>query len=195
MIPEILKQFNWVDIFVIVLLFRIIYISSKTGAIIELFKLLGIYFSLYITLHYYVDLSDLLRKSLPVEAFPTNFFDFIVFLPLLIVSYLVFVLLRSVFCNFVKIEAVPTVSKIAGFLLGVCRGILTISLVIYIFAISCMPYLFNSAQRSFLGKRLFNITVVTYTGTWDNFASKFMTQEKLNNTVVEAQKNFLNEAD
>lgn len=193
MIWEIVKQFNWVDLVVLSLLCWIIYFAAKNGFITEVFKLLGIIFAVYISFHYYTALSDLIKSWLPVEAFPTDYLDFLVFLPLVVLSYLVFVLFRNVVMNFVKVETVPTVSKWGGFILGITRGVLTVSLVIYLFAISCIPYLTTSAQKSFLGKKLFNVAVGTYSGIWDGLISKFVLKEKINNTVFEVQKNFFNE--
>jgi len=195
MILEVLKQFNWVDVFVLLVLFRIIYIASKTGAIVELFKALGIIFATYVAFHYYTILSDLLRSRMPVEAFPLDFFDFVVFVPLLVLTYLTFVLFRNIICSYIKVETIPTLSKIGGFVIGIARGILTISLVIYMFAISCMPYLTTSAQKSYLGKRLFNVAVGTYTGLWDGLMSKFVPGEKINSAVSEIENKFINEAD
>ena len=53
MIVEIIKQFNWVDIFVIILSVRVLYIAVKNGLPVELFKLLGTIAAIYLSLHYY----------------------------------------------------------------------------------------------------------------------------------------------
>lgn len=193
MIWEIVKQFNWVDFAVLFLLCWIIYFAAKNGFIVELFKLLGTVFAIYISFHYYTTLSDLIKNWFPIQVFPTDYLDFLVFFPLLILGYLVFVLIRNIVMNFIKVETVPTLSKWGGFTLGIARGVLTASLVIYLFAMSCIPYLTTSAQRSFLGKKLFNVAVGTYSGIWDGLMSKFITIEKINGTVFEVQKNFFNE--
>ena len=102
-------------------------------------------------------------------------------------------LLRSIFLHLVKMEAVPTLSKWGGFILGLARGFLTVSLIIFALVISSVAYLNTSVKKSYSGPRLLNVTVNVYTGIWDNLMSKFMTKEKFNKTVTEVQKDYLKE--
>ena len=77
---KVMKQFNWVDIFSLILIFRICYIASKRGMSVEFFKLLGTIFSIYLALHYYTLISDwiqeLVRELVP-QRVPLDFFDFL----------------------------------------------------------------------------------------------------------------------
>jgi len=195
MILEIVKQFNWLDVFILLFIVRMIYIGARTGFFIELFKLVGIVFTIYISFHYYTLLGDFVKDRYAPETVPIDFLDFFIFVFLAVAVYLIFVLLRNVVFHFIKMETVPLLSKWGGLFLGILRGVFTISLIIYVFAISCMPYLITSAQRSYLGPRLLNISVTTYTRIWDGTMSKFNLNEKINNVVLENQKNFFNEAD
>ena len=52
-----LKQINWVDIFAVILLIRVCYISIKTGFLTEIFKLLGTVCAILLACHYYVRVS------------------------------------------------------------------------------------------------------------------------------------------
>ncbi len=195
MILEIVKQFNWLDVFILLFIVRMIYIGARTGFFIELFKLVGIIFTIYISFHYYIALGDFVKDRYAPETVPIDFLDFLIFVSLAIAVYLIFVFLRNVVFHFIKMETVPILSKWGGFILGIIRGIFTISLVIYIFAISCMPYLITSAQKSYLGGRLLNISVSTYSGIWDGFMSKFGSDEKINSVIIENQNTFFNEAE
>jgi uncharacterized membrane protein required for colicin V production len=65
---ERLQQFNWVDVFVVILLLRIIYCAIKNGIFIEFFKLLGMLLSCYLFLHYYTKLSVFFKRRIPVES-------------------------------------------------------------------------------------------------------------------------------
>jgi len=190
MLINIIKQFNWVDIFVVIVVFRICYISLKNGLAKDFFKLLGTLTAIYISLHYYIVICDLLRKYMPVEKIPLEFLDFLVFTVLAILGYLVFVLLRSIFDCFIKMEAVPRLNKWGGLVSGILRSFLLAGLIIFMLAISSIGYLKKSTEDSYFGKRFFNIAPNTYSWLWNAVASKFMTAEKFNNKVTELQQGF-----
>ncbi len=190
MFLSIVKQFNWVDILVVILLFRIGYIAIKNGLPAELFKLLGIISAIYLSLHYYTALSDWIRAHIAAEKkMPLEFLDFLVFLVLAILGYLIFVLLRSIFYRFIKMEAVPRLNKWGGLALGVARGFLLVGLVIFMLVISSISYLKNSVKNSYSGRQLFNVATSTYSWLWNAIASKFMPGEKFNRTILEVQEN------
>ncbi len=189
---DIFKQFNWVDVFAVILFFRVVYVALKNGLAIEFFKFLGTLAAIYLSLHYYTHLSDWVRQRLVFakENVPLEFLDFVCFLILAIVGYLVFVLLRSIFNRFIKMEAVPNLNKWAGFLLGLARGYLFLGLVIFSLVISSIPYFKNSVQKSYSGKYLFKVAADTYASLWEGLVSKFMPQDKFNQTIREVQENF-----
>jgi len=187
---EIIKQFNWVDIFVLIILVRTIYVSAKVGFPITLFKLFGTISAIYLSMHYYSGLSGFLAKSFLIEKIPLQFLDFLVFLALAELGYIVFVLLRSVFYHFVKVEAISTLNKWGGLAVGIIRSALLCGLVIFIMAISSVGYFESSVKYSYLGRRFFSIGPGTYSFLWNSVASKFFTQEKINPAISEIEKNF-----
>lgn len=191
MLLDLLRQLNWLDILIIILLFRICYIALKSGLPAEIFKLLGTLSSIYISLHYYTALSDFIRGRFALDKkMPLEFLDFLSFLSLAVASYLFFVLLRSVFYRFIKLEAVDRLNKWGGFVLGIGRGILLSGLIIFILVISSISYLKQSVKSSYLGPCFFKVAPNTYNWLWNNLTSKFMAQEKFNKTVLEAQESF-----
>ena len=189
---EIIKRLNWVDIFVIILLFRILYVSLKSGFAAELFKLLGTITAIYISLHYFTLFSDWVVGSAKVtiskESMPLEFMDFISFVILVLAGYLFFVGLRAVFYRFIKMEAVPTLNRWGGFVLGIIRGFLLASLIIFMLVISTISYLRDSTLDSYLGSRIYKIAPATYSWIWNSLTSKFMGKEKFNKTVFEVSK-------
>lgn len=191
MLLGIIRQFNWVDIFVLILLLRICYIAVKNGFPVEFFKLCGTVFAVYLALHYYTSLSDIIRQRMFGPKMPLQFLDFLCFLFLSIAGYLIFVLLRQVFCRFIKMEAAPKLNKWGGLILGACRGVLLSSLVIFAFIISHVAYFKNSAYGSYSGRRLFKVAPAAYAKIWESFASKFMAREKFNEVVAEVEADFI----
>lgn len=191
MVLEILKQFNWVDVVLVFLLFKISYTSLKNGFVVELFKFLGTVFSIYIAFHYFTILSDSLVRHVPEEqSFPVEFMDFLTCTGLLIAIYMLFVLLRNTLCHFIKMEAVAALSKWGGFLLGIGRAVLAASLVVFLLFISSIGYLSASAKNSYIGQRVFNVSVSTYETIWNGFMYKLATGEKFNNTVTQVQQEY-----
>jgi uncharacterized membrane protein required for colicin V production len=191
MLLGILKQFNWLDIFIVFLLLKITYVSVKNGFVVELFKLLGTVSSVYISFHYFTAVSDLLMKRVSEEqGFPVDFMDFLVCLLLIVAVYLLFTLLRIVVCHFVKMEAVPALSKWGGFILGIARGIIASSLVILMLFISTIGYLSASAKSSYIGQRIFNVSISTYEALWNGVMHKFVSGEKFNGTVRQVQQEY-----
>lgn len=195
MVLEALKQFNWVDILAIIILFRICYISLKLGLKAEFFKLLGTVVAIYLSLHYYTTFSDLLvgRAPFTKERIPLEFMDFLSFASLAVLGYLVFVSLRVLFYRFLKMETVEELNLWGGFILGIVRGLLLIGLIIFMFGISSINYLKNSVINSYSGSYLFKIAPATYELLWKGLASKFMENEKFNQTIIEVQRDFVAE--
>lgn len=190
MLTDIIKQFNWIDILVIIILFRISYISVKTGVPVEFFKLLGMLATIYLSLHYYTTLADWVVQRTPLakEKAPLEFLDFVSFLFLAIVGYFIFISLRIVFSRFIRMEAAPNLNRFAGLALGIARGFLLAGLIIFMLVISSSSYLRNSVINSYLGKRMFKVAPNTYSWLWNKVASKFASGEKLNQTLLEVQK-------
>lgn len=190
-LPNVIQRFNWVDIFVIILSLRILYIAFKTGFVSELFKLLGTLLAVYIGLHYYTAFSDLLRSRFGVEKkIPLDFLDFICFILLVAIAYLVGILFRQVFCRLIKLEAVPKLNQWGGFVIGVFRAVLLSGLFAFIFSITTIHYLHNKVAESYFGNSLIKVAPQAYSSIWYGFMSKFTPSEKFNTTVLEVEKNF-----
>lgn len=183
-----LKQFNWLDIFVVILLLRISYIAIKNGFSIELFKLLGTVLATYLSLHYYLIFADYIATRTGANNIPSAYLTSFVLVALAIAGYLVFALLRNIFYRFIQMDAVPNLNKWGGLLFGLSRGVLLVSLIIFILVISGSGYLKGSVSSSYSGKRLLKIAPSVYSGLWNNIASKFFSQEKFNQAVLDAPR-------
>lgn len=187
---NIIKQLNWFDIFFAILLFRIGYIALKSGLPIELFKLLGTISAVYLPMHYYIRLAEFISSRISIVKIPPQILDFISFIILAIAGYFIFMLLRSIFCRFIKMEATPKLDKWGGFLLGAIRGFLLASLIMFIFVISPAGYLRKSVDNAYSGRQLFEIAPATYKGLWNGLVSKFVSNEKFNQAILEVRKEF-----
>jgi len=187
---EVLKQINWVDIFIVTLLLRVYYVSFKNGLYAEFFKCMGTLAAAYLGLHYYTLLTNFLVNSLKLKSIPLEFLDFLTFLFLVLLGYGLFALLRQTFTHFFKIQVAGHISQWGGLLVGILRGFLLTSLITYILVISSVAYLRNSAHTSYLGRGLFKIAPSTYSWLWNNILSKINAGEEFNKTVTEVENSF-----
>ena len=185
---SIIKHFNWIDILTVIILFRISYIAIKNGLSQEIFKLSGALLACYLTLHYYSSLSDFTAGRMGLKSINVVFLNFIFFVTLSILGYLILVILRKIFWRFIKFEPVVELNKWGGFILGICRAILAVSLLMYIFVTSPTGYFRHSVQNSYSGEKMFKIAPATYSWLWNRIVSKFMAIEKFNLSVSEVQK-------
>jgi uncharacterized membrane protein required for colicin V production len=189
MLVEIIKQFNWIDVLIILVIGRIIYIGIKLGFPSEIFKLFGSIVALYLAFHYYTIVSDYFDERFDLRVMPLEFLDFLLFTVLSAMGYAIFVGLRAVFTRGIKVEAVPRLHKWGGFVLSVARSALLASLFMYMFVISSISYLKNSVTHSYTGSRILELAPSTYRWLWDNLMSKFMTKEKFNDATTEILEN------
>lgn len=187
MLTNIFRQLNWVDVLMVIIVFKVCYTAAKVGLPAEIFKLLGTVTAIFVSLHYYTALSDLVLKGINKPKTPLEFVDFLCFLALAVAGYLVFVFLRQLALHLIKIEAVSRLNKWGGFILSLARAVLLSSLVIFALSISSVSYLKDNAMASYSGKRLFRACANTYRAIWDNAISKFMTHEKFNKTIKEVE--------
>lgn len=182
-LSETLPKFNWIDVVVISLIFITSYRGFKKGIIVEMFKLLSIVLSIYISIHYFSPASDFLYHYFPVAKLVL--WDFISFTLLAVLAYFVVVVLRGIFLRFIKLEASGSFNKWGGLLTGFLRGLLTVSMLFLLFYFSTVGYLKESVQKSSLGSRCALIDVKVYEFIFNNVTSKFFPGEKLNQGIYE----------
>jgi uncharacterized membrane protein required for colicin V production len=185
---NMIMQFNFLDIVIILITLRICYIAFQTGVAVEFFKLMGIIFGAYVALHYYTSFSDMIGRLVMPKEMPLEFLDFIVFLMLATGGYLGFVVLRSIFYRFIKLEAVPKLNQFGGLILGAIRVFFTVGLLTYTLMISSVKYLNDAVKYSYLGSKSVTISTDAYGWLWNNVVSKFAGNEKFNPTVNEVLK-------
>ena len=84
MLTHFIKSINWVDVALVVLLVRVIFIAVKNGFIAEVCKFLGVLLALYVSLHSYVHVANMIESKVHGSL---NIWQFIAFLLLVSVGY------------------------------------------------------------------------------------------------------------
>lgn len=185
---KILTQLNWLDILIILFVLRLIYVAANNGMVIEGFKFLGVLLALYLSFHYYASLAVLLQERLGINFISLEVLYFLTFLLLATMGYCLLIFLRRLFSQLIKIETVPTLSRWGGLVLGIIRGMLGISLILFMLVLSNIDYFRRSVSSSLFARHVAIIAPYTYRGIWEGLVSKFMSGEEFNQKVSEVQE-------
>ena len=179
-----LKQVNWIDIFALIVLFRISYIAVKTGFPAEIFKLFGTVLAIYLSCHYYIKLSILLDNFLPAKSESAiNFLNLLVFVALACLGYFIFVVIRVVFRQLIKMEAVSILNRWGAYIFGLIRWGLFTSLLFFIITLTNIGYLKDSLSDSLMGSQLIKLAPRVYSSLWNSIVSHFEDEKQFNQQV------------
>lgn len=187
MLINILTQINAVDLIIAIILIRVCWTAVKTGVVTEVFKLLGTISATYLSLHYFTTLADVMRGGKATKPMSLEFLDFLAFMLLVFLGYGFFVVARLAFARFIKAEAVPRLNRIGGLILGVVRGLIASSLIVFMLIICSVSVVKEMATASYFGRRITKISYSIYSGMWNGFFSKIMPHESVNQTLLEIQ--------
>ena len=162
MLYNIVKQINWIDLFVLILLFRTCYVAVNTGVPIEIFKISGTLAAIYLSLSYFAPLGKFIHSLPGFKNLSLVFWSFSSFVLLAIVGYSVFLLLRKFFSRLIKLDTVTDINKWGGLIIGFVRGLLLASLITVMLVVSGSDYLKACVKDSFSGRRVFKIAPAVY---------------------------------
>ena len=183
---HILGSINWIDVAMLILLIRVIFIGAKTGFVTELFKFLGVLTALFIGLHYYLALSVFVAKKTNwhVEILEWVFFILLVCLMVLVVKFL-----RDGFFMIFKFETTHAgVNQWGAGLFSIVRALFLASLIMYGILLMGIEPLQKQALTSLSQKLALKAAPNTYSFLFHNFIGKIFPQEKFNEDVLKERK-------
>ena len=158
---QVLENFNWVDVLIILLLLRSAYTGARVGLTAELFKLLGTILSIILGFHYYNEIASALISYINIPIWLSQFIILVVIVLSVraIFKYGVVLVLRVL-----NIQFILQLEKIGGVLIGLGRGFLIWGLVLIALLFFPVEYLYSSIyEKSFLAPYLIKATKKTYT--------------------------------
>ena len=177
---DIFGRLNWVDIFLCLILVRAVYIGLRSGFVIELFKLIGIFFAVVISLHYFSGASHFLQEKVHLPESAANFAS-LGFLWGVVV--LAFKFIREGIMLLFKVEAHSALNSTGGFIASVVRGFLIGSLAILLLRSSATEYFTKNIANSFGAEKMAGAAPRVYEATYKGFVSKFFPSEEFNKSV------------
>ncbi len=181
MLTQFFKSINWVDVALVALFARTVFISVKTGFIAELFKFLAVFCALFISLHYYAYWAAMVVKktTLPLESC-----QFLIFTGLWAAITFLFKLMMNGSQLLFKAETTHQgFDKYAAGILAAGRSIFLCSLTIFALLLVSHPYIHKQAVSSFGYKAAAKAAPNTYKFLYEHVIGKLFESEKLNADV------------
>jgi membrane protein required for colicin V production len=147
---EILSRANWVDLLVVTLMIRTVYVSLKDGLSHEIFPLLGSVLTLILGLHYYGRLGSMLYGV--AGMIPLSMLKLASFLAIIVISGFILKMLKILVDAVIKVTWHPFIEKFGGMLAGVLRGMVVTSMALICLALVPLSYLqWSIKERSVSG--------------------------------------------
>lgn len=175
---EVFQQFNWIDVLVIILLFRTTYVGAKTGLNNELFKIIGVILGLYLGFRFYVSLGSWVSSRIPLPEEIANSFSFLI---LILIAVLILKLVGAGLAKIVKLTFADRINQWGGFVVGFVRGGIILSLIFTFFTILNFQYVVKSVEeRSLSGQFFLKVAPLAYELVTLNY--------KKGITIIEAPK-------
>jgi uncharacterized membrane protein required for colicin V production len=153
------SRINWVDILCLILLLRATYIGYRVGLSVEIFKFLGILSALIFSISGYSFIAGYLSGYIPQEVA-----DVASFIAIVLATVFVFSIIRRFLSFLIKLQPIVWLEKGGGLILGLARGVVTISLVLIMLTLTQSIYLNTSIKNeSFSGSYFLKAGSEVYT--------------------------------
>jgi uncharacterized membrane protein required for colicin V production len=186
MLMDFFKGLNWIDIFLAGIFVRVVFIGIKKGFVVEFFKCLGIFFAIFLTLHYYSLVANLLASQLSVfEPTAVRIFVFLAFWCLIVFA---FKLIRDGMMALFSVQPHPYIDKWVAAALATVRGLLVCSMTFFVLLLSLNPVILKLSESSFSKFVVGHLAGDVYSGFYWGAVIKFFPQEPMNAEVVAVPK-------
>jgi len=181
MLTQFFRSINWVDVALLVLFVRTVFISVKTGFVAEVFKFLGLGAALFVGLHDYAFAAEFLAKK---TSLPLADLRFLVFTVLVCAVILVFKFARDGILLLFKVETNHQgFDQYGAGVLGAVRGWLLCSTVLFAVFLVPHPWVHRQAFSSWGHKVAARAAPDTYSFLYHQVVGKLFEGQKFNADV------------
>ena len=171
---------SWVDIVMPLVILRCALTGKKSGLVVESFKLIGILFATFVTLHYYKALGDLLHQNLSLND---SIKDAYAFGLLAVSAHLLFSLIREGWLIILKIEMPPIIDQWGGLIFSLIRGYLICGLILLALVLVKDNSIQADAKHSLSALVFKDTSSRIYQNFYSGFIDKFFPKEPINEEV------------
>jgi len=143
-LSDVISRFNWVDVLILILLFKICYVGFTRGLGSELLPLLGICGVLVITFHFYSQFGSVIANHSPLSGSAANFTTYIALA--FITKYIFHLIDILVIKKIVNVQILSIYDRIGGVIAGAIRAILLISVLVTALELAPFSYIRYSVK-------------------------------------------------
>ena len=179
---EFLKSLNWIDLLVVVVAVRIVYIGVKTGFVTEFMKILGVLTATFVVFHSYTKIASIL---VPFAKIPLSLLEVIVFLGLWALIFGIFKFIRDGLFLVFTVQAISAVDRGGAAVIALVRFALTASLLMFALLLADKAYLERIVIKSFTQKHILLVAPDAYQKMTNGFVAKLFVKQKVNPAVIE----------
>lgn len=186
MFTHFLQSLNWIDLLMLAILVRIVYIGIQAGVVVEMFKLLGALLTTFICFHYYAHFA---RFLMHISKAPwVNIAESVSFLILWVGMFGLCKLVRDGLFMLFTIDTKSFVDKWGGALLGGGRFFIIGSMTMFLFLIPGEKYFEVKVAEAFSSKYVISVAPNFYTVLCDGLVSRVFSKERVSKAVREQMK-------
>jgi len=178
MLKEILNIINIVDILIIAVFIRIIWIAVIKGVMVEFFKLFAVFITCFVALHYFNQLAGVLKGFLTL---PVSLIEILAVVILWAFITILFRFMREGWLASINPEGKVALSqRIAGGALALPRAVLVSGLIFFLIFVSGNVYLNKKARQAWSGFYFRDKALRVYMLVYSQIVSRLFTGEEIN---------------
>ena len=157
---EIIKSINWLDLVIVFLLIRGLFLGIRNGLTAEIFRFIGSVLSLTLAIQWHSQTAEILIANFALPAWLSQLLCFVVIAQLIriIFKYGIILLLKIL-----NIQFMPPLEKPGGAVVGLARAVIVAGALILMLSFFPSKYMTESIyDKSFSGAFLAKATQRTY---------------------------------
>lgn len=173
---------NIIDLFMAIVIATIVFSGARKGIIVEIFKLFGVLFTIFIALHYYTHFASVLKvQFFGKESSP----EFLAFSILVVLIFVSFILISQGWGLILKIKISEKVDRYGGIVLSLIRSYFLCGLIFFALILSNHSYISPEARRSISSSIFQYVAIDTYQETYTALIGRFFAKEQRNEAALD----------
>ena len=160
---ELLNRVNWVDLFALILLLRICYVSSYIGVGKQILPLFLLAVMLPITMYNYMEIAAFFVNRYSITPSYCYFLSFAITVMVLSAGYRMIIRLSGVLFPVMQGEAIG-IEKLGGVLLGTARSLVIIGMLMIGLLLMPLNFIEDSVKNSYSAQFFVKADVQIYAG-------------------------------
>ena len=159
---ELFNRVNWVDLFALILLLRISYISSYIGVGKQILPIILLIIMLPLALYNYRDIASFFVDRYSLSSSVCEFFSYVIIILVLAFVYRSVLHITGAIFPFGQVEA-NGIEKVGGILVGFLRASIIVGLILIGVLLAPIKFAENGVKHSYSGSFFVTTNLKIYT--------------------------------